>query len=449
MFEHVTVVDAAVDEVFAWHGRPGALRRLAPPWQPVRVVKEAGSLRDGAAVLALTGGLRWVATHRPAGFRPPHEFVDELTSWPLAPLLGWRHRHLFEDHGGGRTRITDRVDSRVPDALLGSMFAYRGRQLAGDLSAHRRARGLRPEPLTVAVTGSSGLIGTALCALLTTGGHRVIRLRRRPSPAPDTRQWNPADPEPDLLDGVDALVHLAGAPIAGRFTEAHKREILDSRVAPTLRLAEVAARTVTPDGGGPRFVCASAVGLYGPDRGDEILTEESERGDGFLADVVQQWENATAVASDAGVPVVRVRTGIVQTPAGGTLRLLRPLFEAGLGGRLGDGRQWTAWIGLDDLLDIYLRAIVDPALSGPINATAPEPVRNGDYTATLARVLHRPAVIPTPAFGPQLLLGAEGARELALAGQRAVPAALTAAGHEFRYWRLEPALRHLLGRTLD
>ena len=194
---------------------------------------------------------------------------------------------------------------------------------------------------------------------------------------------------------------------------------------------------------------ASAIGYYGADRGDEILGEDSAPGDDFIARLVVEWEAATAPAAEAGLRVVQVRTGIVQTPKGGTLRLLFPLFEAGLGGRLGSGRQWLSWIGIDDLADVYLRALVDPAVSGPVNAVAPDPVRNLDYTRTLGSVLRRPAVIPVPGFGPRLLLGAEGARNLAEASQRVRPDALLAAGHTFRYARLEPALRHLLGHVTD
>ena len=162
------------------------------------------------------------------------------------------------------------------------------------------------------------------------------------------------------------------------------------------------------------LISASAIGYYGYDRGEEALTEDSERGDGFLADVVADWEAATAPAEQAGTRVVRVRTGIVQSPAGGTLRLLRPLFSAGLGGRLGSGRQWFSWIGIDDLVDVYHRGLWDTELSGPVNAVAAEPARNVDYTRSLAHVLHRPAVLPVPPLGPRVLLGEQGARELAL-----------------------------------
>jgi uncharacterized protein (TIGR01777 family) len=177
------------------------------------------------------------------------------------------------------------------------------------------------------------------------------------------------------------------------------------------------------------------------------LSEASGRGDGFLADLVAPWEDAAQRAGAGGTRVVTVRTGIVQSPRRGALRLLRPLFQAGLGGRLGAGRGWMAWIGIDDLVDIYLRALVDPSLEGPVNATAPEPVCNTEYTRVLAQVLRRPAVLPVPGFGPRLLLGREGAAEVALASQRVLPARLTAAGHRFRHYRLEPALRHMLGRT--
>jgi uncharacterized protein (TIGR01777 family) len=448
--EYASVVDHPLDEVFAWHTRPGAMRRLVPPWQPMRVVKETESLADGTAILGLPGGLRWIARHDPAGYDPPNQFVDVLSSdglpagvrtWPPRVIGWWRHTHRFSAVDPGRTRVHDEVDTTVPGLALRSTFAYRHRQLAEDLAAHRDAADAGAGELVVAITGSSGLVGTALAAFLSTGGHRVIRLVRGEPASEGERHWKPNDPDPELFSGVDAVVHLAGESIAGRFTEQHRRAIRDSRIEPPRRLAEVAA--MTP--GLRAFVSASAIGFYGHDCGDTELDENSPRGPGFLADVVADWEAATAPASAAGRRVVTVRTGIVQSAAGGTLRLLRPLFAAGLGGRLGSGRQWLSWIGIDDLLDIYYRAIYDSRLAGPVNAVAPNPVRNEDYTRALAATLKRPAWVPVPAFGPRLLLGRQGAVELAEADQRVTPAALRGLGHRFRQPTVSDALAHQLG----
>ncbi|MHC9292690.1 TIGR01777 family oxidoreductase [Mycobacterium sp. LTG2003] len=448
--EHVftTVIDAPRDEVFSWHARPGAFVRLSPPWQPVRIVSEAASLADGQARLALPGGLRWVAQHRRELYDPPTRFVDSISSdgvasLPVRAVVRWTHTHEFEDAGDGRTRMIDRVETPVPGFALRPMFAYRHRQLAADLAAHREAREVGLRPLTIAMTGASGLVGSALSAFLTTGGHRVVKLVRRAVSNADEREWNPADPDPNLLSGVDALIHLAGASIAGRFNSGHKRAIRESRVGPTRGLAELAART---DGGPDVLVCASAIGYYGNDTGENPVSEDGGRGDGFLAEVVADWEAATAPAASAGLRVVQVRTGIVQSPRGGVLRGLYPLFELGLGGRIGDGAQWLSWIGIDDLVDVYHRALWDDGLSGPVNAVAPEAVRNVDYTHMLGRVLRRPTVLPVPAWGPRILLGDEGAREVACASQRLVPVRLERAGHRFRHPTLESALRHVLGR---
>jgi uncharacterized protein (TIGR01777 family) len=427
-----SIIDAPASEVFAWHERPGALQRLLPPWQPITVARESPSLEDGQAVLRLPGHVRWVAQH--SNDDPPRQFVDELVSLPLH----WRHTHSFTALDDGATRVTDHVETPVPGSLLLQTFRYRHRQLADDLAAHRR----HGRTLTVAVTGSSGLVGSALCAYLSTGGHHVIRLVRRVPSGPFERAWDPVRPDPRALEGVDAVVHLAGASIAGRFTDAHKRLVRESRVGPTAALARVMA--AMPDG--PRvLVCASAVGYYGSDRGDEELTEDSARGTGFLAELVEDWEAAAQPAAAAGVRVVHVRIGIVQSARGASLKLLRPLFSLGLGGPLAPGSQWVSWIGLDDLLDVFGRALADDGLAGPLNAVAPDAVTNKDYAITLARVLRRPAIFRVPSLGPRLLLGAEGAREIVQASQRVIPSRLAASDHVFRHADLEACLRHQLG----
>lgn len=278
--EYSSWVDHPIETVFAWYERPGAFQRLIPPWQGARLVEEAGSLADGHTVIRLPGGIRWVAQHR--DFDPPRRFVDDLVSAPLP----WHHVHSFAPDGPTRTHITDAVATPIPASLLRTMFAYRHTQLHDDLAAQSDLHRLNPAFLTVAVTGSSGLVGTALCAFLTTAGHRVIRLVRRVARTDNERTWHPNDPDPRLFEGVDAVVHLAGASIAGRFTEAHKRSITMSRIDPTRRLADAIVRS----GGTRVLLTASAIGYYGADRGDELLDEDAGRGDGFLAEVVEGWE---------------------------------------------------------------------------------------------------------------------------------------------------------------
>ncbi len=447
---HASVVDSPIDEVFNWFSRPGAFERLSPPWSPVKIAAESPSLEDGTARLNLPFGLTWVARHDPKEYRPPHRFADVTvaegpTSLPVAAVTRWRHIHEFEEAGQGRTRIVDRVETPIGSRMLRPMFRYRHRQIAEDLASHRWAAEQGAEPTTIAVTGASGLVGSALCAFLTTGGHRVIQLVRRAATGPDEREWNPHNPASDLLDGVDAVIHLAGESIAGRFTENHKRAVRDSRIEPTRLLAEVAANAKS---GPSTFVVASAIGFYGAERGDEKLTEKSARGDDFLSDVVAEWEAATSPASEAGIRVAMIRTGIVQSARGGSLKIYRPLFAAGLGGKIADGNQWVSWIDIDDLVGIYHRAIFDSRLTGPVNAVAPNPVRNAEYARILAKVLRRPAIVPVPALGPRMILGKEGSKNLVEGGQFVKPSALEVVNYDFRRADLESSLRHQLGKEL-
>lgn len=299
--------------------------------------------------------------------------------------------------------------------------------------------------MIVAVTGSSGFLGSGLVAFLAAGGHRVIRLvRREPAPGEDALRWDPSSgaitmPGPAL---ADAVVHLAGESVASRrWTEATKQQIRASRVTATQRLAETLARLARP----PRaFVSASALGYYG-DGGAQVLTEESAPGVGFLAGVCREWEAATAPATAGGIRVVNLRIGLVLSPAGGALAKMLTPFRLGVGGVVGSGTQYMSWIDLDDLTGAIGHALATDTLSGPVNAVAPTPVTNAEFTRTLGRVLRRPTLLPLPAFAARLAFG-EMADELLLASARVVPARLQATGYAFRYPTLEGALRHQLGR---
>ncbi|HVM07429.1 MAG TPA: TIGR01777 family oxidoreductase [Acidimicrobiales bacterium] len=294
---------------------------------------------------------------------------------------------------------------------------------------------------TIAVTGSSGFIGSALVSSLRSDGHEVIRFVRRPPANADEAQWDPAEGTIDraALERADAVVHLAGEGIGEkRWTDAQRRKILESRVQGTSTVARAVA-DLAAAGRGPVLVSGSAVGYYGL-RGDEILTETSTPGSGFLADVCKQWEASARPAEDAGARVVYLRTGIVLGRSGALGRML-PLFKLGLGGKLGSGSQWWSWISLADEVGIIRHAIDTAGLSGPINATAPHPATNAEITKTLAKVLNRPAVLPVPAFALSIVMGKELTDEVIMAGQRAVPEVAQSSGYSFRHPTLEEGLR--------
>jgi uncharacterized protein len=302
----------------------------------------------------------------------------------------------------------------------------------GDISMH------------ILVTGASGLIGSALVSALTSIGFEVTRLvRRQPQSGEKAAYWNPLTGSIDVsaLDGVDAVVHLAGENIAQRWTPANKVNIRDSRVKGTQILCEALTRLASPP---DVLVSASAIGYYG-DRGEEVLTEESPPGRGFLAEVCRAWEAATEPARQTGLRVVQLRFGVVMSSAGGALAKILPPFRLGLGGTLGSGRQYMSWIALDDAVGAIQQAIVTDSLQGPTNAVAPQAVSNQEFTKTLGKVLGRPTVVPLPAFAARLMFG-EMADELLLASARVQPVKLLASGYHFRYPELEGALRHLLAR---
>ena len=298
--------------------------------------------------------------------------------------------------------------------------------------------------MRILVSGSSGLIGSALTGALADGSHTVVPLVRDAAPRSGASvSWNPERQTIDRagLEGFDAVVHLAGEPLLGRWTVEKKRRIRESRVLGTRLIADALATLARR----PKvLVCASAAGFYG-DRGDEILTEQSTAGRGFLADVCQAWESAADPARQAGIRVVSVRTGLVLARAGGLLKALLVPFQLGLGGPIGSGRSFWSWIALDDLIAVYRFAIARDDLSGAVNAAAANSVTNAKFAQTLGTVLRRPAVLPVPPIALRLIFGREAAQDAMLSGARIVPARLLEAGFKFQYPELEPALRHVLG----
>lgn len=291
----------------------------------------------------------------------------------------------------------------------------------------------------VAITGASGMIGHALAERLRASGRRVRRLVRSRRPeSPDDIVWDPMRDvlAPHDLEGVEAVVHLAGEPIAQRWTAARRHAIRESRVRGTALLARVLAKLERKPG---VLLSGSAVGIYG-DRGDEAVAEDSAPGTDFLSGVAREWEDAAGTAKEAGIRVVLLRTGIVLSPQGGALEKLLPPFRLGVGGPLGSGRQWMSWIALHDHLRAMEHALATTGLHGPVNLVSPNPVTNAEFAATLGRVLGRPALVPVPSFALELLYG-EMARATLLAGQRVLPKALLRSGFTFEHPTLEQALR--------
>lgn len=453
-FVHRSRLSVPSDDAFRWHARPGAFERLKPPWEAVHVEERTGGIENGARVVLRMGSgpvaVRWVAQH--CDYIEGRQFRDVQVHGPFAL---WRHTHRVTPATEASCDLEDEIEYALPLPPFGNlfgggftrrrlsrMFRYRHRVTAQDLLAHQRFKGA--PPMKIAITGSTGLIGKSLAPFLTTGGHDVVRLvRKQGRLAGDEIRWDPGSQRIDAaaLEGVDAVVHLAGESVAGRWTTTKKAAIRDSRVEGTRLLAQTLAAATKP----PRtLICASAIGYYG-DRGHTALEEDAAPGAGFLAEVCREWEAAADAARQVGIRVVHLRIGVVLSTEGGALATMLTPFRLGLGGVVGSGDQYMSWIALDDVVGAIHHVLMTPDLSGPVNAVAPAPVTNRDFTKTLGRVLGRPTLLPIPAFGARVAFG-EMADELLLASTRVVPARLTTSGYPFRFPHLEEALRHLLGR---
>jgi len=453
VFEKRSAMPVPVDELYAWHARAGAFERLTPPWQRLHVVERSGSIANGDRLVFEYGvgpvRRRWVALHR------DHVEGGGFTDVQLeGPFEHWEHRHSFFPGDDATSLLQDHVDFGLPGPALAArraegmarrqverLFVFRHHRTWDDLARHAAYRD-HPR-LKVAITGGSGFVGGALTAFLTAGGHEVLRLTRRREAGPGWVHWDPdaGAIEAAALEGVDAIVHLAGASIAGLWTAGRRREILASRRQGTELIARTAAGLERPPG---VIVSASAVGYYGT-RGAEELTEESSSGDGFLAGVCRAWEDSLVPARQAGIRVVSTRFGLVLGGAGGLLAAMLPAFKVAAGARFGDGAQWMSWVAVDDVLGAVLTALLNESLSGAVNVVAPQPVTNREFTAALARVLRRPAFLTAPRAVIERGLGEMG-QDLLLTSQRVLPARLTAAGFTWLFPDLEGALHFELGR---
>lgn len=459
-FIHRSRIEAPAEAVFAWHEREGAFDRLNPPWENVRVVERSGGIRDGARVVLRIGagpaGFHWVLEHR--DYRQGRQFRDVQVR---GPFRRWEHTHLFLPEGDRACILEDRIVYEAPFGRLGravaeplmrarlkKLFRYRHRVTKRDLEGRIGRGDLEgSETMKVAITGSHGLLGSALTSYLSTRGDEVHAMVRRREQVRDGEiYWNAEEGTVDTgkLAGLDVVVHLAGENIAAlRWTDEKKSKIMGSREKGTGVLAEALAGM--DDAARPKvLVCASAMGYYG-DRGEEVLTEHSSSGRGFLAEVCRRWEAAADPARAAGMRVVHTRMGIVLSPKGGALKTMLPAFQLGLGGRLGDGRQWMSWVSLEDVPPAIVHVIEHGEISGPVNVVAPNIVRNSEFTKTLGHVLGRPTIFFVPAPAAKLAIG-EMADEMLLSSYRMDPAVLETSGFQWKHPQLEQALRELLGK---
>jgi uncharacterized protein (TIGR01777 family) len=445
---------APAADLYAWHARPGAFERLMPPWERLSIVSRTGSINDGDRLVFKIHkgplGVTWEARH--ANHAPGRRFDDVMVRGPFA---SWRHAHHFQDGDTPESSVLrDEVSYALPlgavgrvlggqtgRAAINRMFDFRHERTRRDLERHR----LLLAPLRVVMTGASGAIGRELVHFLTTGGHVVERLVRRP-PGPGEIFWQPGagvkggQIDDASMEACDAVIHLAGEPIApGRWTEAKKRAIRDSRVEGTRLMARTVASLKRPPA---TMIVASGVHYYG-DRGEQELTEESGIGSGFLAEVTRDWEAAVAPAVEAGVRVVMLRIGLVLSPRGGLLTHLLPLARMGLLPIMGTGRQWWSWIGQDDLLGLILHTLADTNVRGPVNAVTPRPVRMHEFAAALAAHLKRPVGLRAPVFMIRGMVGEMA--DVVLTSTRAVPEALRQTGFTFQ----TPGLAEALAWELD
>jgi uncharacterized protein len=455
VFEKTTSLPMPAKEVYKWHISKGAFRRLVPPWDNIEVVYGGeDGISEGEEVLFkiimpfINQG--WKALHH--SFKDGEEFTDEQLSGPFSK---WVHRHRFLPDGDDDCILKDQINYKlylnaISEPLMGwyfhkyleRMFHFRTRQLEKDFARHSTVKDKKR--VKAAITGASGVIGSALGLFLQTGGHDVFKMvRREPGSKQNEIKWDPAKGviDREALSGMDAVVHLAGENLAGgKWTPQKKEAILKSRMEGTRLLCETLANLDDP----PKvLIAASAIGYYGDCEEGVTCSEDHEEGEGFLSEVCGAWEGATQPAKDAGIRVVNMRIGVVLSLRGGALKQMILPFKMGLGGRVGSGKQVLSWVALDDVIGAIHHMIYNEDIAGPVNVVSPTPVSNNEFTKTLARVLKRPAIMPLPESLIRLIYGEMG--DMVLMGSRVEPGVLKDNGFEFFYNDLENCLRDELG----
>lgn len=444
-------IQASAKIAFEWHEKPGALQRLTPPWQNMKVLQQAKGIPVGAKVTMVNSFFGFPVTMEAEhiAYEAGVFFQDKLVK---SPFSSWTHHHSFFENGEAASVLEDKIEYRLPwyfPGFLKSMvkkelfriFNYRHNIFMNDIKRHSVSN----KPLTILLSGASGLLGSALIPFFTTGGHRVLTLvRRKADPEQNEISWDPATGELDLDDigKIDVVINLNGSPIAeGRWTKARTKRIVESRTTSTLLLAEkIANLKEKPD----LFFSASAIGYYG-DCGSKTMNEDDQEGDLFISDVCKAWEDSADKAVQAGIRTVFGRIGIVLTPQGGALERMLPGFHLGLGGKLSNGEQYMSWISLEDIVGAIWHIIMNNDINGPVNLAAPSPVTNKEFTKTIGKVLSRPAVLLVPAWLIKLIWGKMG-MELLLSGTKAKPSVLLDTGYAFCHETLEEALRAELGK---
>ncbi|MBL0185000.1 MAG: TIGR01777 family protein [Candidatus Obscuribacter sp.] len=463
VFEAKIKLAASRHQVFAWHEAPSAFERLAPPWVNMECVERSGGIQDGSRVVLVIHqgpvGIPWVLGHK--DYIKDEQFCDYQIAGPFAY---WQQLHAVKDvvdsdgHIVG-AELVDHVEFLPPLGLLGRiggalyikselarLFRYRHALMRRDLELQER---YGKRPLKILVTGATGLVGSAFVPFMRSQGHTVLTMSRPQSGTAQSDgtgelKWDPeaGTIAQELPGDLDAIVHLGGHNVANqRWTVSEKQAIYESRIKSTTYLAQLIKAMPKPPA---TVVFASAVGYYG-NRGVEPLTEDSNAGEGFLADVCRDWEGSAEILKDSPVRVSFARIGAVLTPKGGALAKMLPIFGAGGGGVVGSGKQYFPWVAMEDVIGSLYHAIVEESVIGPFNVVAPQCVTNAEFTHAFARVLQRPAIAPVKPVMLRALYG-EMADALMLASVRVLPQKLKQTGYQFAYGELAPALKHMLGK---